>query len=315
MELFIGYQTALRHWRLHERDWGQSLSRAMPKPGETPRRTKDVRAQLSIAGLTRLDREPPLHLVVASREDKGCVPGIRFHVQDQIAPKNVYLDSGMQYYVSSPEACFLQMARVVDAVRLVEIGFELCGTYALVPTENGIVREERRPRATVSSIAAFLEKAPGAYGIANARRALRFVLDGSASPMETKLAMLLCLPTVLGGYALPKPLLNASLAKGSYRCDLFWPEALFALEYDSDEFHSGREKLNKDAMRRVAIESNEVHVVSVVRSQLGSAPGVDELATLVANNLGLAKSYTRKDLWSKRAKLRRMLFSPKMPLR
>ncbi len=85
--------------------------------------------------------------------------------------------------------------------------FELCGTYgiptvALVPTTASSALSPRLPSAR------FIEAAGDMPGTVKARKALRFIASGSASPMETCMVMLLCLPLRLGGYNLPKPQMN-----------------------------------------------------------------------------------------------------------
>ena len=46
-------------------------------------------------------------------------------------PKGAFHSAGRNLYVSSPELCFLQLARDVPLHDLALIGFELCGMYAL----------------------------------------------------------------------------------------------------------------------------------------------------------------------------------------
>ena len=96
--------------------------------------------------------------------------------------------------------------------------------------ESGFDR--RPPLTTVARLERFLEQPTlkGARGRAVARRALRHVAEGSRSPMETAMAMLLCLPPRMGGYGFPLPRLNKAVAmqrylrsipaKRRYVCDL-----------------------------------------------------------------------------------------------
>ena len=61
----------------------------------------------------------------------------------------------------------------------------------------------------VEDVDAFLDSVGKVNGKAKAKRALKYVIDGSLSPMETMVYMLLCLPVMLGGYGLPKPEMNS----------------------------------------------------------------------------------------------------------
>ena len=101
------------------------------------------------------------------------------------------------------------MAREMTVAQLVQLELELCGTYALA--ENGPAISREAPLTTAAKLRAFVEAAAGAPGRATALRATRYLLDGSASAMETLLALLLYLPNNLGGYGLKKPKLNYSV--------------------------------------------------------------------------------------------------------
>ena len=93
------------------------------------------------------------------------------------------------------------MAAVWGIEKLIQLGFELCGTY---DTTNGDVRE-CAPLTTVDRLDAFLASLGPMHGKKNASYALRYVANNSASPRETALAMLLCLPYRMGGYGIPMP--------------------------------------------------------------------------------------------------------------
>ena len=76
-----------------------------------------------------------------------------------------------------------------------------------------------------------------------AKTAIRYVCDGSASPMETCLALLLGLPARYGGYGLGMPEMNAKvliparLGKRTtyrkYHCDLYWSEQNVAIAHSA----------------------------------------------------------------------------------
>ena len=96
--------------------------------------------------------------------------------------------------MSAPEFCFLQMAGCLSLVQLIQLGFELCGTYALVGERPG--GSPCRPVDDEGQASCFCRAVIRARGCKKAARAVRYVQDGAASPMETMLAMMLCLPTV-----------------------------------------------------------------------------------------------------------------------
>lgn len=109
--------------------------------------------------------------------------------------------------------------------------------------------------------------------------------------MESLLSMLLCLPPSLGGFGLPRPELNYPIATNEEgvamrKCDLYWPNQKFALEYDSDAFHSDASKLHLDSSRRSTLEKAGVHVVSVTKNQVFDRSKLLGLAAIASKKLG-----------------------------
>ena len=197
-------------------------------------------------------------------------------------------------YVSTPEMAFCEMASVLSLERLIALGFELCGTYRHAST-FGLARYDATPLTSPGALASFIEKSPQFKGVKKARRALPCILAGSASPRESELAMLLCLPYSLGGYGLPHPTMNAEMplpknvaatGRSSLRCDLYWPAARLDVEYDSAEFHSAERLLANDSMRRIALESMDVTSVNLTAEHLRRASLFDEAAQGIARILG-----------------------------
>ena len=133
-------------------------------------------------------------------------------------------------------------------------------------------------------------------GTVKARKALRFIAPGSASPMETCMVMLLCLPLRLGGYNLPKPQMNREvrpkrrgrLAPGDRQCfcDLVWHAARVALEYDSSEFHGPRQAAD-DARRRSVLLNRGFTVVSVTSGSARNLIELDRVAQILRTRLGV----------------------------
>lgn len=197
-------------------------------------------------------------------------------------------------YVSTPEMAFCEMASVLSLERLIALGFELCGTYRRAST-FGLARYDATPLTSPGALASFIEKSPQFKGVKKARRALPLILAGSASPRESDLAMLLCLPYSLGGYGLPHPTMNAEMplpknvtatGRSSLRCDLYWPAVRLDVEYDSAEFHSAERLLANDSMRRIALESMDVTSVNLTAEHLRRASLFDEAAQGIARILG-----------------------------
>ncbi len=235
-----------------------------------------------------------IHATVAHARLRRAGGGIETSVRKgPFHPRSfIRIEDGL--YVSTPEMAFCEMASVLSLERLIALGFELCGTYRRVST-FGLARYDATPLTSPGALASFIEKSPQFKGVKKARRALPCILAGSASPRESELAMLLCLPYSLGGYGLPHPTMNAEMplpknvaatGRSSLRCDLYWPAARLDVEYDSAEFHSAERLLANDSMRRIALESMDVTSVNLTAEHLRRASLFDEAAQGIARILG-----------------------------
>lgn len=205
-----------------------------------------------------------------SKYEKVAKP-LSSHLVGETSPPRSFCKIAQDLYISTPEATFLQLGKELSLIQLITIGYELCGSYGLsVQSSSGFL--QRDPRSNPQLIERYLEKCEGIHGVKAAKRASSYLVKGSASPMESLLSMLLCLPPSLGGFGLPRPELNCPIETNEggiaiRRCDLCWPDQQFALEYDSDTFHSDESKLHLDSSRRSALEKAGVHVVSVTKTR------------------------------------------------
>jgi len=88
-------------------------------------------------------------------------------------------------YVVCPELCFVQVAQVLQPVDLIKWGFEICGSY--MPDPQGVAKQRfRRELCTPEGLREFIDGIDSRFnGIVAARKALRYVIPGSASPAET----------------------------------------------------------------------------------------------------------------------------------
>ncbi|MCL1846781.1 MAG: hypothetical protein FWF91_02295 [Coriobacteriia bacterium] len=247
----------------------------------------------------------PLDATVSSKAARRVTSVVRSHVFEAALPRGgvVYVGGGL--CVSSPELCFFWMASELSLVKLIELGFELCGSYSLpgpAPGEEGAYR--RPPLTSTKKLAAFVGQMAGAHGVRKATRALRYIADGSASPMETVLVMLLTLPYKLGGYGLYMPELNARVtpaktakkiaSKSHYYCDLFWPDVDVAAEYDSDQFHTGPDRISSDSKRRNALATMGVLVVTVTNRQIRDTVELEKVAKQLAAGIGKQLRHNEK---------------------
>lgn len=227
----------------------------------------------------------PLEVLVRSSNERTRSKAVIARVwKNHLAP-TALRHAARNVYVSSPEFVFLQLATRLDLPELVALGMELCGTYrrdvevaSLDPHTTGrITIYHQPPLSTPKRLHGFLNAMKGTPGSVRALKALEYVLPNSASPMETALYLLLCLPRRLGGYALPKPVLNPPIVlskagrrhtlRSSAKPDLFWKDIKLDLEFNSDEFHDESNRAN-DSMRRKALERMRVEVVELTKAEL-----------------------------------------------
>ena len=172
-----------------------------------------------------------VHVLVTEQRRRRSISSVTCHLAEKIPPNGFTHIEG-DIFCSSPELCFLQMARVLPLLQLIKLGFELCGCYALAPDGRAI---EQPALTSKDRIDDFLRSAKGARGVAQARQALAHIVEGSASPRETALAMLLCLPPCRGGSRLFEtadelPCLRPGSAKGAWRAAVLLRPILAELE-------------------------------------------------------------------------------------
>lgn len=260
----------------------------------------------------------PVHLLVPRASDRRRLKRATCHACSEALVPGSILRIARDVCSASPELCFLHLASSLTLPRLVRLGFELCGSYRLSASNPaGFVKGD--PLTSVAELGRFLEAAGSARGAVLAKRALGYVLDGSASPMETILVMLLCLPPRWGGYGLPAPRMNARVdvtkrarmasARGYYVCDLLWPAQNVAVEYDSDAYHTGAERIASDASRRNALSYLGIAVVTVTRAQVLDCGGMDKTARAIAKLLGKRLRFDDRTWKPARLALRRELLS------
>lgn len=252
----------------------------------------------------------PVHAMVPNKASRIMAADLTCHLSSAAPIRGSFVRGyGDGLLVASPELTVLQLALRLPMPKLSELVCELCSTYyydlvdvpQLARGDDGLrthlARRERAisnrpvPVSCLRAMTWFAGKAPGSTAGRAMARAVRYAVDGSASPMETALVLMVSLPKSVGGYGLPKPQMNRVLSvdreTGRVRAvDLFWPQANVAMEYDSDAFHAEREKLRRDALRRNQLESHAVTVLTATAEHLSSLAALDELAGQIARALG-----------------------------
>lgn len=244
----------------------------------------------------------------------------QWHIPDKAYEKD---RDGARYCTA--EFTFLIMAHLLSVEELALFGLELCGFYCIDKRDPKGFVSGVKPQMTVESLTAFLEGCAGARGIKNARRAVRWIANRSASPMESILTLLLCLPRHLGGFGLPMPKLNVSVNelhranrperdpndtrfvvdKGPF-VDLYWDG--ITLESDSYLEHTGRERIARDSLRRILLEELRVRSFSVTTEQVNHSSQLMRVARIVSKYLGRKFHAVDRELLRRNAALRAKLY-------
>ena len=215
-------------------------------------------------------------------------------------------------YISSPERSSWRWRRSCRWSSLFGMAVSCARDMRTMATSEV---SERTPLTDVRSLRRFVEKSRGCIGSNKALRALRFIADSSASPMETNLVMALCLSRMIGGYRLGLSRAHACIevrTKGlvqreRFECDLYWRKRHVAVEYDSGEHHSGNAAETRDSARRSALISQGVTVVSITPDQFFDARKFDESARAVAKLTGKRLPPNDASWMMKRYRLRKEL--------
>jgi len=268
----------------------------------------------------------PLEVSVVDQDCRRESAFVKSHVESRKLPEGCMVDLGGDVSVASPELCFVQMANRLSLVKLIELGLELCGTYTLaVSGEAGGSFElsdrgfnNHPPLTSVKKLKSVTDRMEGVWGLQKAKTAIQYLADRSNSPMETILFMLVSLPYKHGGYSLPKPELNYLIptvetarepyAKTYRYCDLYWPQAGIAVEYDSDMYHTGATRIARDSIRRNALIDADVIVLTMTSQQLYNWQELENTVRQVANKLGRRiRTATNRDFSQKHYELRKQL--------
>ena len=227
----------------------------------------------------------PIEALVPSRDHMTRTHRLKTHLWSSNLPSGAFIDLGNGIYLSSPRFLFLQLVPILSEAELIALGCELCGFYSCwkapsslrpntEPTDYKGTTYELKPATTAQKLAAYIDRSQGMRGVRSARKALDWVLDNSASPAETAVYLLLCLPRRMGGYGLPKPELNVKVRVTTSTThemrypDLFWAGCSLDVEYQSDLSHTGEWMRYRDSRRAVELEAERITVLPLTRLQL-----------------------------------------------
>ena len=302
MGLCIGHESALRYWLTKTGD------EALPEVVAAGALTQAEAASALVKEGTLPfgpERGRPLHLVVTDPALKHRIHDCRVHVCRADLPAGSFRRLPQGNLVSSPALTFLQMASSANLWELIEIGNHLCSTFS-ISDEGRSYTGKREQLVSLEQLRDYLASLPPhTRGAKRALTALEHVVELTASPMEVHLAMHYGLPPDLGGrgpltmhanQAIRISEQGQRLLGSQYLVgDLYLPEFKCDLEFDSEEFHTGKYRLDHTQARRNVLEAMNVKTVSATYGQMNTLERFDDFTWLLEERLGVDHpEYTRE---------------------
>ena len=205
--IIFGHKTALAILRsAAPRTLPPVAGRARVLPGRAPARG-EVEAAIGHleAAYPDLRLERPAHVLVGSTALGRPSKAAKAHSLTVPLSGASFYRLGDGVFACMPALSFVQeAARGKSLVAILELGYELCGTYRTRRT-GAAAAYGVEPLASVRSLGGYAARNASVDGARKVGRALRYLADGSASARETKQALVLGLPHRHGGYGLGIP--------------------------------------------------------------------------------------------------------------
>jgi len=263
---------------------------------------KDSTEQL----VQRFNLPEPLTILSSNKNRRYKRTALNYAIKSDLIPDKSFirihdLSDGTPVYIACPEYCFLSAANYMSLLELIMFGYSLCAVY--VPDSNEMyLQRSRNPITDSFSILSFLENCKGARGVKKAKRAIKYVLNNSNSPMETKFAMAATLPFSLGGFAITKPELNVAadlspqgrdyLGSDCF-CDMQWKKLRIAAEYDSNMTHLNPKQHAKDKRRTTALSMSGYKIFSTTSDYMSNFAAFEQTFMSLRAALGMSKETAR----------------------
>ena len=252
----------------------------------------------------------PLDILIADPAGSRSNEVFRSHALSCELPEGALLRISGNVAVVAPKILVMQMARVATPLELVILIDELCGLYAIRPSDSGGMAQRDTPiveLAALSDFAAGLRRVPAA---AKLRRACELAIPLSGSPMESKLAARVSWSRRDGGYGIPILSMNQGLevqriSRNLGAAHVRKPDILFSLP-DGDapgyclDYHGrahGEEgRAEADAVRANELLAFGLQPFSIWHAQYQSTAYMDRLLDgVIRGKLGMPRHRTAKE--------------------
>ena len=240
--------------------------------------------------------QPPYHIMVPQKtrrnHDSLFVP----HTWSDKLPFGCFRKLTDDIAIISPELCFLLSAKYLPLHELVVLGNDLCGIYAL-DNKSDFGQNRRTPVTNRVKISSFVDRAHGIKGVQKARTAVKYLLNNSNSPMESRIAAITVLRNQFGGFSIFNPDLNyevelsqegkSLLDRDQCCCDMVWKKQGVIVEYDSDLAHFTKKQFRYDKKRGTALQMSGYKVLTVTKDFNRNFDSVEEQFLMIRKALGM----------------------------
>lgn len=176
----------------------------------------------------------------------------------------------------------------------------------------------RPPLMSVEDLLLAAEELRGIQGSKRLVATSRSTHAGSASPLETRALLMLCLSCRNGGQGWPWPSINRRVdfdaearlvSHQSYAvCDQLWPDRNFAIEVLGEEYHVDKDGFKLQTGRTAALEHMGIQVQELTYEQLADLEKFDVLLQTAAAKGGFPQRRQSAKLLEKRRELHTELF-------
>lgn len=308
--------------------------------GTTPCRTvRALSSYLQGLGISR-DEIDSIDLGVPPGSCRLARDGLARHAIDPALVASHTLKIANDLYIVDPLLCLLQATAWMSLWELVEFGYEFCGRYhgldflksrpvsnveaahhgmpAQAIEHGASDTDPKRPDGiiTIEDIGRALDnELKRRRGSERLRHTLRFIRDGSRSPMESGLAMLICLPNREGGLGIEDIEMNhrvdvagtaKTLTKSSFfEIDIYRIGSHRGTEYDGRD-HVTDTQREHDAERRNALEEMGYSFKVLTLGQFANQLSLHRAMNAVARSFGV-DAPTDKAFQARQNELRRFI--------
>ena len=244
----------------------------------------------------------PVHIAVPDRQFRRDTSFWKAHALLRNLPQNSFYQIDEGVYAEAPHLFFALAAGRLPFIHACLLGMELCGRYSTNPIHVKAHRTVsgkdylERPAPTSALLLQRYATALGLERKSTVQRACKVIANGSRSPRESILHLMMRLPRRNGGYLfsgfrlnhripLP-PELAALMNEDTLQVDFYWKDHQLAVEYDGADFHSGEKQRSYDNIRRSVLRQLGIQVITIDKHQMANLAVLDGIMQIVSESIG-----------------------------